>query len=1048
VEAERRQVTILFTDMVGFTTFSERSGEEAAFRLMQDVAKLTGEAVRAEGGVVQGFTGDGVMAVFGAPVAYEDAPLRACRAALSILDRLDKASCDFEMKFAVRPELRIGVNTGVAVVGEVQDGAGGGVTVMGDAVNVAARLQSLAEPGTIYLAEATHKLAQGQIEAVTWGEHQLKGKAEPLEVYKLTGLRRDVSRFAAVIERGLSPYVGRERELEVLEHNLVASRQELRVVDIVAEPGMGKSRLLHEFRQRVGRDQALILSGSCSSDGQQTPFLPFIEVVRSSFQVSAGDPEKDVERKLEIGLTVLGLSSLQNLGLLLNLLGLNPPEGALTGLDGLLIGLRTRDLVQSLLEVRCRLSPVVLLLEDLHWIDSVSEEVLGRMIGSEAKLPLLLLHTRRPEYHPEWLDRSIVTTLHVEPLAAGDIRHLVQARLGVESLPEAFGLLITEKAEGNALFAEEIVSFLAERGVLRTNAGKAEFDAGVVAALPASVQSLLTARVDRLAPQDRALLQAAAVIGRRFDSQLLGAVLDRLNDVDTRLAATYALDLVHPDGKLGDYFFKHALVRDALYQSLLKEPRAALHLKIAEEIERRNDNRLPEVVEILAHHYGQTDRADKAFTYLIMAGAKSLGVYSLDEADEYFRAAVAVVESNPECVSDHQVAEFTDSYAMMLNVSARWYDIVAVVRRYMPRIDRIGDDPRVVSIRHHYVFALIYNTSYQDAAVTQQETLRMAERLGDFKSVAYALAGELHLTTLVAPKSLSEFEILKKNAIAAAKLSDAYVKDWIGYMIFFEELFRGRLNCASDAARQLMEVGRRANNPRSIGLGLAGLAAVALVSASYTEALEYSEQSMAVAVAPHDKMTAMLIKGYTLVSLGRVEEASNLLETYRNYTKRVGALLGFTMTNSVVGAIKLLRGNVAEGLHSIADSIANQDEAGSRSLADWDRITLAEVYLQMIVGNERPPFLVLLKNLPIILIIMARGVTRIRALVARVAQNPRFDPDGLHIGRCQMILGLLYKAKKKRPQALEHLYEARRIASQFGPSPILSRIEAALAEIA
>ena len=214
---------------------------------------------------------------------------------------------------------------------------------------------------------------------------------------------------------------------------------------------------------------------------------------------------------------------MRNVGLLLHLLGLKVPDGALTGLDGVLIGLRTRELLQQLLEARCRLSPVVMVIEDLHWIDSVSEEVLGKIVDSEAKLRLLLLTTRRPEYTPPWLDRATVTKLPLEPLPAGDIRHLVQARLGVEALPEALARQVTEKAEGNPLFAEEIVSFLTERGMLRTVAGKLDFDASAVAAtLPASVQSLLTARVDRLAPKDRALLQAASVIGQAVRSAIAG----------------------------------------------------------------------------------------------------------------------------------------------------------------------------------------------------------------------------------------------------------------------------------------------------------------------------------------------------------------------------------------------------------------------------------------------------------------------------------------------------------------------------------------------
>ena len=410
---------------------------------------------------------------------------------------------------------------------------------------------------------------------------------------------------------------------------------------------MGKSRLVYEFRRRIGSERAFVLSGSCSPDGQQTPFLPFIEVVRGSFRVSAGEAEKEIAQKLEVGLTAVDLNSVRNLGLLLHLLGLNVPGGALTGLDGVFIGLRTRDLLQQLLEARCRLSPVVMVIEDLHWIDTVSEELLGKILNSEAKLRLLVLTTRRPEYAPPWLGCSVVTKLPLEPLPVGDIRRLVQARLGVEVLPETLVRQVAEKAEGNPLFAEEIVSFLTERGVLRGMAGRLEFDTNAVAkALPASVQSLLTARVDRLAPKDRTLLQAASVIGRRFDTELLAAAMDDVDDIDARLAAMQALDLVRSESKSSDYSFKHALVRDALYQSLLTEARMALHSKIAEEIERRSGNRLIEVAETLAYHYSQTDNANKAFAYLSMAGSRSLNVYSLEEAEAHFSAAIALVEES------------------------------------------------------------------------------------------------------------------------------------------------------------------------------------------------------------------------------------------------------------------------------------------------------------------------------------------------------------------------------------------------------------------
>jgi class 3 adenylate cyclase len=496
---------------VDFTTFSERSGEEAAFTLMRSLSKLMDDAVREHGGVVQSFTGDGIMAVFGAPVAFEDAPLRACRAALSILQRLGTAGPELEAKHGVRPHLRIGLNTGAAVVGKVQGGADAGVTVLGDTVNFAARLQALADPDCVLMSEATHRSVEGMVEASFAGEHSIKGKSAAQKVYRLDGIRHGATRFETAVSRGLSTFVGREHELEVLERGLAEARSQLRVIDITAEPGMGKSRLLHEFRQRVGKERAFVLSGNCSPEGQQTPFLPFVEVVRGLFRVSAGEAEKDIAQKLEIGLTSLGLDSPRNLGLLLHLLGLKVPEGALTGLDGVLIGLRTRELLQQLVDARCSLSPVVVVIEDSHWIDSVSEELLGKIVDNESKRKLLLLTTHRPEFASPWLNRAVVTQLHLEPLPVGDIRRLVRARLGVEVLPEALARQVAEKAEGNPLFAEEIVSFLTEREMLHAKDGKLEFDPGAVTVgLPASVESILNARVDRLSPKDRALLQAAS----------------------------------------------------------------------------------------------------------------------------------------------------------------------------------------------------------------------------------------------------------------------------------------------------------------------------------------------------------------------------------------------------------------------------------------------------------------------------------------------------------------------------------------------------------
>ena len=809
MEAERRQVTVLFADMVDFTTFSERSGEEAAFTLMRSLSKLLDAAVRAQGGVVQAFTGDGIMAVFGAPIAFEDAPLRACRAALTIQQQLVSTGPDLETKHGVRPRLRIGLNTGAAVVGKVQEGADAGVTVLGDTVNFAARLQALAEPDSVLMSEATNRLMQGLVEASFGGEHSIKGKSEPQKVFRLDGIRQGGTRFDAAVIRGLSSFVGREHELELLERGLTEARSELRVIDISAEPGMGKSRLLHEFRQRIGKERAFVLSGSCSRDGEQTPFLPFIEMVRGLFGVSTGEPEGGVAQKLEVGLTSLGLHSVRNLGLLLHLLGLKVPQDALAGLDDVLIGLRTRELLQQLVEARCKVSPVLMLIEDLHWTDSASEELLGKIVDGDSKLRLSLIHTHRPEYTPRWLNHVGFTKLHLEPLPAGDIRRLVQGRLGAETLPEALVRQVAEKAEGNPLFAEEIVSFLSERGILHTKDGKLEFDAGTVAAaLPASVQSILNARVDRLAPKDRTLLQAASVIGRRFKPDLLAVVLGE-TELDRRLAPMQALDLIRLDGRSSDYVFKHALVRDALYQSILTERRQELHSKIAQEIEGRGGNRLGEVTEVLAHHYSRSNHTDKAFEYLSMAGGRSLGVYSLDEATNYFTAALAVLDSKPECASDDQVATFLNQYVRLLNCAGQWKVLIDVAGRYLARINRIGNDLKAVSIRFHYFDALMLNRRYSEADGISRQLLPIDDRLRDRGSRLYVLAYKLAVSNHISPMPQHEFEIVKREARAVlSEATDAYFLNGVRFYIGTEEFSRGRLNETRNWARELMKEGQ------------------------------------------------------------------------------------------------------------------------------------------------------------------------------------------------------------------------------------------------
>jgi class 3 adenylate cyclase len=953
--AERRQITVVFADMVGFTAISERLGEEGTYALIQPIYELMAGAVREQGGSVKDFTGDGIMALFGAPNALEDAPLRACRAGLLIHERLAAAAPAIEAKYGMRPKMRIGINTGLAVVTQIR-GESANMTALGDTVNLASRLQALAEPGTVLLSEATHRLVQGLVETSFTGAHSIKGKAEPQKTWRLDSIRQGATRFEAALGRGLNAYVGRERELEILERGLAEARSQLCVIDLMAEPGMGKSRLLHEFRQRIGKERAFVLAGNCSPDGQRTPFLPFIEVIRGSFRVAAGEAEAAMAHKLDNGLKVLGLATPQNLGLLLNLLGLKPPEGALQGLDGTLIGLRTRDLLQQLLQARCQLSPVVMIFEDMQWIDSASEELLGKFVETEDRLPLLILHTRRPEYQPPWAERPKVRLLPLEPLSAREISRIVEAQLGADMLPQALARIVSDKAEGNALFAEELASFLLERGLVSRTTDGPEFDVEALTnELPASVLSLLTSRVDRLSPTDRALLQAAAVIGRCFDPDLLAVVASASDDIEARLAAMQPFDLVHRNSKSADYVFKHALVREALYGSLLSARRTALHQKIAEEIERRSGNRLVEVAEMLAHHYGLTACADKAFLFLAMAGKKSLDVYTLDEAEGYLRQALKLRERTPECASDQATADAVVNLLQAIFFKSDFLEIKRLAQRYVPWLETLGDTPQLAVALYFSGVALAHGYDFEQFDLTCKRVIDIAERIGDVRARAYGLNGVMWASIVLArnPRAAAErigIEFLSNSR----KAGDNYVLNWAYWCIAWDYMYRGLFSEAREWVWKLMDAGRERNDRRALGLAHWTLGFINLSDGHYDEAARNGVDCLQTAVTPLDRSLGAVLKATSAIFLGDVEQGLPQLIELRRRQLDLGRVYIASSMDGAVGVGLVLARRIKAGIRSLQIDVAEVDTRGDCTNATLKRLSLAEVYLEMLGSRTVP----------------------------------------------------------------------------------------------
>jgi class 3 adenylate cyclase/tetratricopeptide (TPR) repeat protein len=1045
--SERRQVSVLFTDMVGYTAIVERLGEERAATFTRMIYDRLSEAVLRHGGTIKSFAGDSVMAVFGIPDAQEDAALRACRAALSIQTSFAAEGGRIEAEYGVRPAMRAGVSSGVIVLAAIE-GEGTQMTAVGSTVNLASRIQALAQAGGCLICDATRRLVEWFAEVSFDAEHAIKGVSKVQKLWRLVALHDGATRFDVSLARGLSDLVGRQQELALLSGALEASRNGLRVVDIVAEPGQGKTRLAFEFLQRAAPQGVFVLRGNCSADGRKVPFFPFLEVVRGSFRINADDEPDEIAEKLETGLRGAGLFSAENLGLLLNFLGLRPPEGALSGLDGVLIGLRTRDLLPALLAARCRTGQVLLKIEDIHWIDGASEDLLRSLIAAGDLPNLLVITTRRHEYLPPWHPDPGVERLALGPLATDEILRLAQARLGAEALPEALMRQITERAAGNPLFGEEILGFLIQQGALRVEAGRVEFDADLGAqGLPASIESLLIARMDRLPRQDRALLQAAAAIGRRFDPGLLAEVADRPDDTGAALQHLQEQDIVRREPDSSDFVFKHVLLRDSVYHGLLTDSRSALHLAIAEALERRSADRLPEVAETLAYHYGQTPRSDRAFHYSALAGTKGLGVFSLAEANQYFDAAFALWERDPACASPEQFAAFLADYALCLNISLRVKPLLELADRVLPILARNGDSRHHVLFLHHYIACLVCNGRYPDALDVQGDLSAMAGRLGDPVSVGYALVSQLALSCYIAPFPAEAFEARRRETEAVlAQVDDAYLHNYFWANLGWDKICRGRVADANRAADRLMEAGIAKNDPRSLGYGMAMKALTAMCTDDYETALAMSEQALAVSRVEFESAIAAASRHSSLVPLNKPGAAREVRQFVDGCFQK-GWVLFASGPNTMLGVALAMEGQIDAGLKHLETVIARSDERGAVNEANWNRLFLCEVYLGILSGKGGASPAVLLRNAGALARVFLFGPRKITELVAQVRATPSFDPEGHYIARSELILGMLCKIRKNRPQAIRHLTEALRIIEPSGPSAMQTRITEALAEL-
>ena len=589
---------------------------EAWRETMERFYDLVCEGVKGVGGTVDKFTGDGAMALFGAPVSYEDHAQRACQAALWLTQRLEEFGGEVSRQFGRKLSTRMGLNSGEVIVGAVGDSEELQYTALGSTVGLAARMESLAEPGRPCLSADTAALVEGWFELEDLGPVVVKGIERPIHTYALLGAGRARTRLEASAPRGFTPLVGRGRELSLLEEALNQTAEGGRVVGIVAEPGTGKSRLCHEFAERCRARGVDVTVGTGIAHGRHVPLLPVLEMLRDFFGIEDADDDGAAREKVAGRLLLLDERFRDGLAILFDFLGIADPEQGGGRGDPEARQRMLFAILRRLVHARGTEGPAVVLVEDLHWLDPGSEAFLENLVDSLPESRTLLIVNFRPEHRADWLHRSSYEQLSLRPLGREEARALAGELLGEDRSLEGLREMIAERTGGNPFFVEELVQSLVEDGSLAGTRGHRRLVRSVESLeTPATVHALLAARIDRLDPVDKSTLQLAAVLGPELAEPVLRQMIDlsehERRDVLSRLCRA---ELLYERGVYPgvEYAFKHPLTQEVAYRSQLSEQRARAHASAADSLEAANPDRLDELAGLIASHREQARDAASA----------------------------------------------------------------------------------------------------------------------------------------------------------------------------------------------------------------------------------------------------------------------------------------------------------------------------------------------------------------------------------------------------------------------------------------------------
>src|SRR5208337_2276617 len=738
LEGERKTVTALFADIKGSTELEQDLDPEEARAIVDPALKLMIDAVRRYDGYIVQSTGDGIFALFGAPVAHEDHPQRALYAALRMQEELKRYSARLREAGNLPIEARVGVNTGEVVVRSIATGGGHTeYTPIGHTTNLASRMQALAPTGSIAISEQTRKLVEGYFALKPLGPTKVKGVSEPVNVYEITGLGPLRTRLQRSAGRGFTKFVGREREMASME--AAAERAKWghgQIVAAMAEAGTGKSRLFFEFKAK-NQSGWMVLEAFSVSHGKASAYLPVIDLLQSYFRITGEDDQRVRREKVAGRLSILDPSLEDARPYLFALLGIVEGEDPLAQTDAQIRKRRTLDAIKRILLRESLNQPLMVIFEDLHWIDEQTQELLNLLADSIGTARILMLVNYRPEYSHQWNSKTYYTQLRLDPLGNESADEMLSSLLGDDAEVRPLKRLIVEKTEGNPFFMEETVLVLFDEGALVRNGTVKLTKSLNDLKIPPTVQAILAARVDRLPTDEKELLQTLAVTGKEFSLSLVRAVFKKSDDEISRMLNDLQLaEFIYEQPAVGDidYTFKHALTQEVAYNSVLIERRKALHERAGQALESRFAEQLNDHLADLAHHYSRSSNRPKAAEYLRLAGQQAARRFANAEAINNFTSALDILRTLPETpqrARQELELETMLGPALIATKGNAAPEVGAAYERAVELVRQVGEDAQLFPVLFGLRSFHFVRAELRPASELAQQLVSLAERLQD-----------------------------------------------------------------------------------------------------------------------------------------------------------------------------------------------------------------------------------------------------------------------------------------------------------------------------